>query len=306
MRARRCGVRVANVSDLSRTAGASAASREGRANRRAPPVPSAQAGSPPSGSFPHTLPAMHRSFLSTVRAALVLSVGWAGAATAQPVDFEARLDRLSKRLELTPEQRSAAGTLAADAETPAGLWAVTADLHARLTAEQRAALTEARAEHRARGERPRDERRLRGERAPRPGAERSDAQREARRAERERLREQRDSGALSADAYAAAVRALREQRRAEALAAATPEQRARLEARAAQRQAEKAARERVLGLTEAQAQQLQALRHDRAARRADRGERAELLTERQRELLALHRALAGHGGRGHRRGGPRG
>ena len=277
--------------------------------------------------------------------AFALGLGLAAAAFAQPrpADLDARLDRLAQRLDLTDAQTDRLDAIAARTSDPsaADLWTVTEDVHAVLTDAQRQTLRERSAR---RGERGARRGRHRGVDRGRRGEARTDADRAARRAEREAMRPIRDaareqqralrdrlrSGALTDAEFATASRALREQTRAQMRDAASPEQRARMDARTAEREAARAARTQVLGLTVGQQTQLDARRAQRARSatrdldvrpyldadgrldrralrqaqreaRSERGQRDEILTERQQELVRLHRALSGT--RGHRRGG---
>ena len=288
--------------------------------------------------------------------AALLGLGVALAADAQPTpgraapDLEARLDRLTQDLTLTDAQQAGLEALAAryaDADR-ARLWDATADLADLLSdaqIDQLQAAAQARQGERGdrvRGRRGgRGERGARGDRGPRGArAERvqlSDEQREALREIRTDVRErtaalaeQLREGQISDEAFEARVREVRDdgmRRSAELL----PEEAAqRLSERQAAREASADARERVLGLTDAQQDRLRALRLDRVrehqpidvrpyleddgsldreavrerreAARAQRAERrdaaADVLTEDQRDLVFLHAAIAG--GRGER------
>ena len=279
---------------------------------------------------------------------LGLSVAW--AADAQPA-LDARLGRLAEAAGLSDDQRPLLDAVAArysDANR-ADLWAAAAEVHALLTDDQIARLRETVEARRGdrRADRPgRDGRRAdRGRRGGERRADRArptDEQRRARREVRADLREQRQAltqrlrdGSISDDAFVAEMGALREraEARRDALRsdAAAPDRRAR-------REAVQDARDRALGLTDAQTARLQTLRLDRirqspgpldvrpfldadgrldraafrhaqrerrqAARevRQSQREAAEaVLTDDQREVVALHRALAGgRGGRGRR------
>ncbi|WP_420456646.1 hypothetical protein [Rubrivirga sp.] len=300
-------------------------------------------------------------FLHRAGLAAVLGLAVAVAADAQPADrgLDARLDRLAQGLDLSAEQSAALDALAtqyAQADR-ADLWAAAAQASSILTDAQIDQLQQAVAERRGeRGQvRPRGERGHRSGRAhrgDRPGrGERADrglddAQRQALReiradvrAQAEALADQLRQGSLSDDEFRARTRALREEgmrRSAEVLPA---EAAAQLAERQAQRQAVEAAREKALGLTAAQKEQLEArrvervresegrpdlrpfldadgrldrralgeaMRERREAMREARGERDEILTEDQQDVAFLYGALAGgRHGRGHR-GGRRG
>ena len=314
------------------------------------------------------LPALfHRAGLAVL---LGLGVAFAAdAQPAARLSADARLDQLTEGLDLTADQSAALdalGTRYADADR-ATLWTAAADVAAILTDAQIDQLQQAATARRsersgARGERtrrPRGERRARpdGERRARPDGERrarpdgdrrqraprgertelTDAQREALRAVRDDVRARTEAlvtqfrdGALTEDQFVERTKALREEatrRSAEALPAEAAQ---RMAERHAQRDAEKTARERALGLTDAQKAQLQSRRLDRvreggpdlrpfldegaeldrdAMREALRERREQaraereadpVLTAEQQDVVFLHRALAGGGRDGHR------
>ena len=307
---------------------------------------------------PHLSIAMTRPsrFLHRAGLAVLLGLGVAAVADAQPaarLGVDARLDRLTDALDLSADQSSqidALGERYADADR-AGLWAAAADVASILTDAQLDQLQQAASRHGdrrpargERGRRPRGEqaRRPHGERRARPDgarrqrggdrAELSDAQREALRAIHEETREQTEAlvtqlreGALSEDEFVEQTRALREDAMRRSADVLPDEAAERMAAHRAQRDAETAARERALGLTDAQKARLQSERLDRvregrpdvrpyldedgrldreamrdamrerheaarAAREAD-----PVLTAEQQAVVFLHGALAGRG-----------
>ena len=177
-----------------------------------------------------------------------------------------------------------------------------------------------------RGERSRAER-------PQLTDEQREALREAHTAQREQMQalaEQLRNGEIADDDFVARSRALREQAEAQRRAALPAEQQERMAEMEAHREAAEAARESALGLTESQKEALQTLALDRIrsaperpdlrpfldedgqldrnalreaqreqweARRAEREalrERADtILTDQQKAIVAVHRALAG-------------
>lgn len=174
--------------------------------------------------------------------------------------------------------------------------------------------------------------RLRGER-PRLTDEQRQSLRDARNAQREQMQalvQQLRDGEISDDAFVARSEALREQAAEELRSVLPAEQRERLAEAEARREAAEAAREAALDLTDAQKEAFQALaldrirsaperpdlrpylddegRLDREALRADqrdrreaqrerreaaRDEAADILTDEQEAIVALHRAIAG-------------
>lgn len=303
------------------------------------------------------------ALLHRIGLAVLLGLGVAVAADAQPPGLDARLDRLTEGLDLRADQSAALDAIAARyAEADrADLWAAAAEVASVLSADQIDHLQQAAPSRRAeRGEARREGPRMRGardgERRPRgargerqPRGERgpqlSDDQREALREIRDDVRTRTEAlvaqlrdGAIDDDEFVARTRALREEgarRGAEVLPAEAAERMAAMQAR---REAAEAARERALGLTEAQKAHLQARRLDRIRRAperpdvrptlgeggrvdreafrdamreqrgragAGRGDAADVLTEDQRDVVFLHRALAGgeRGRRGRHRGG---
>ncbi|PAP78424.1 hypothetical protein [Rubrivirga marina] len=312
--------------------------------------------------------------------AVLIGLGVAFAADAQTPEhagLDARLDRLTQGLDLTAEQTSSLEDLAeryADAER-ADLWAAAADVSSILTDAQIDQLQQAaeargaerregrgergqrRAERRARpdGERPTRGRRQRADRPYGDRGERvqlTEEQRDALRAIRSDARERIEAlvtqfraGDLSEDQFVARTKALRDEAVRQSVAALPAEAAQRLGERLQQRDAETAAREAALDLTEAQKATFQsrmldrvregrpdlhpyldengqfdrdalreAQRERREAARAEREalrERADpLLTDEQKAIVAVHRALTG-GERGREVGrrvrpGPRG
>lgn len=163
------------------------------------------------------------------------------------------------------------------------------------------------------------------------------------RQQRQALVERLRAGTLSDDAFVAQTQALREATSRQVAAELPSEVAAEMTERQARREAARQAKDEALGLTSAQKAQLQTLRLDRLrnaperpdlrpylnddgqldrralreaqqgqreaqqdARRAHREAMADVLTDEQREMIGLHRALAGPGGRAHRGGGRRG
>ena len=174
----------------------------------------------------------------------------------------------------------------------------------------------------------------RGERARRTDAQRQAvrAVREDARTRQRDLVERLRAGTISDADFVAQTQALRESVRQRTQAARPAD--ARRADRNDRREAARAARDQALGLTEAQKQQLQARRLDRirnapepldlrpfldaegqldraayrqaqqarrqeqrAAAQARQAERPEILTQEQQDLVRIHRALAGGGGR---------
>ena len=312
---------------------------------------------------PHLSIAMTRPsrFLHRAGLAVLLGFGVAAVADAQPaarLGVDARLDRLTDGLDLSSSQSAQLDALAeryADADR-AALWAAAADVASILTDAQVDQLQQAAASRRgegraARGERGRrpqveqggeQARRPRGQRLARPDgdgrqrggdrAQLSDAQREALRAIHEETREQTEAlvtqlreGALSEDQFVERTRALRDDAMRRSADVLPDEAAERLAAHRAQRDAETAAREQALGLTDAQKARLQserldrvregrpdlrphldedgqldreamrdALRERREEARAER-EAAPVLTAEQQAVVFLHGALAGRG-----------
>lgn len=284
---------------------------------------------------------MTRLFVSA--AALLLSLP--AAAQRTPPTAAERVERLAERLDISGDQRAELDALAArhaDAQ-PGASWSLAADLADVLSDEQVAALRSERGERR-RGRRGEMRRRGRdgargasrrgADRLPEETRERMRGLRDEARAERRALVERFRSGALDAAAFEAERRELRDATRARMAALLPAELQSRHSERAQRRELQRAARADALGLTAEQQQRLRALRLDalrsaparpdrdalremsrderralrdahRDARRAQRDAAADVLTERQREVLAIHRALAGrhgHLGRMHRRG----
>ena len=140
----------------------------------------------------------------------------------------------------------------------------------------------------------------------------------------EALRASFDAGDLTAEAFAAERRALRDALRADVRAVLPADVAERLDDRADRRRAEREARAQVLALTDEQRGALRALRLDRPGRdRADRNERptaeerrarheqvraaraeaAAVLTTDQRDVIFLHRLLTPRPARRGRAGG---
>ncbi len=298
-------------------------------------------------------------FLPRTALAVLLGLGLVVAAAAQPAGLDARLDRLTQGLTLTADQSSALdalGTQYAQADR-ADLWAAAAQVSSILTDAQIDQLQQAVADRRGegrgeRGMRGADRRGSRGDRGPRGDragrgdrsdrADRTpldDAQRQALREIRadvrsqvEALTDQFRAGSLSDDAFVAQTRAVRDEGVRRSAAVLPADAAARLTGREAQREASEAARDRALGLTAAQKDQMQAQRLDRVREsegrpdlrpyldadgrldrealreatrerreeaREARGERTEVLTAGQQDVAFLYAALAGRGGRGH-------
>ena len=243
-----------------------------------------------------------------------------------------RIDRATAALDLSAAQQAQLRALAEryandDSRTS---WHLAADVDAILTDEQASALAKPRRERRVtRGERPAsaerkgrsDARHSRGKDEGRAakGAHRLDlsdaqqeqmqAQRKTLRAQHDALREQLQSGALTAEQFASRSQSLREQSRAAFEATLTAEQRQKMDQAEARRDAEKAARETVLQITPAQKAAFESARAEAARAgegRGARGGRAEILTDEQRQLVAVHRALSGGREQRDRKGGPGG
>lgn len=309
--------------------------------------------------------------LRTAGAAILIGLGVAYTASAQTPSFpdlDARIDRLTQDLDLTAEQTSSLDALAeryANAERP-DLWAAAAEASDILTDAQidqlRQAAEARRGERReARGERgdrrrggrgmgPHGDRRMRGgDRGSRgdrgPRSERmplTEEQREAIREIRTDVREQTEAlvarfreGDLSDDMFVAQTKALHQEAARQSAEVLPAEVAERMAERQQRQEAEKAAREAALDLTDAQKAALQSRRLDRVregqpdlrpfldedgqldrqafreamrermdATRAER-EANPILTDEQEDVAFVHRALAG-GGRGMRGPGRRG
>ena len=284
----------------------------------------------------------HRFAVALAAGLLVAAASSAQPARPAPPDLGARLDRIATALDLGADQRAALAAIAdryADADRPA-LWRAAADAEGVLTDAQVEALRaqiqdrrEARPERGGDRARPgrRPARDHQGGRPVRLTETQREAVREVREAYRPRFEALRASfrdGTLSAEAFAAERRALRDGLGNDVRAVLPTEAVARLDARQARRDAEREAREQALGLTAEQRDALQALRLDRLRdaadrpardgrptagerqalrertrerRRAARAEADAILTTDQRDVLTLHRALAPRSPR--RRGG---
>lgn len=249
---------------------------------------------------------------------------------------------------LTEEQSASIRSILEGAEpAPGVLWTVAGAIHRELGTEATrsyAAALQPDVPRRAmrRGERggPRGERGFQGS-GPRGeplidqlglSAEQEEQIRDIRSSYRTRMRDLRSGRGRPSPETRDEMRALRDEMRTEIHSVLTDEQRTELEslraermaARAERRSERQAARNEALGLTDEQAQQMAALRGEaRAARQS--GERpprqemrdaaAEILTEDQQAVVALHRSLMMHvraelkddqgSRRGGRRGGPR-
>ena len=293
----------------------------------------------------------------TARFALAALVGLGTIAQAQPArGLDARLDRLTQDLSLTADQAAGIDAVAArhaDADR-ADLWAAAADVRDVLTDAQIDQLQQAvEARRGERGDRVRDgQRRPRGQQragAGRPGRgaggdrpHLTEQERDAVRAVRDDVRQQAEalaeqfrSGAISDDEFVVRTRALREDGARRVSEVLPAEMAQRLAQTRDRREAEQAARDRALALTDAQKERLLALRLDRVreaqgpdmrptldadgrldrgafreSMRDARGERrdavADVLTEDQRDLVFLHRVLAMGARDGARRPGRRG
>ena len=312
-------------------------------------------------------------FLHRVGVAVLIGLGVAVAADAQPparADLDARFDRLTQGLDLTAEQTASLDALAqryADADR-ADLWAAAADASSILTDAQIDQLQQAAEARRSERREGRGERGQRGERRTRPDGDRpaeglrqrgdrargdrqlgdrvqlTDEQREVLHAIRTDVRERTETlvtqfreGDLSEDALVAQTKALRDEAARRSAAALPAEAAQRLAERQQQRDAEQAAREAALDLTDAQKAAFQSRMLDRVRdggpdlrpflddegrldrqalreaqreqREAARAERAAnpILTDAQEDVAFLHRAIAGgRGVRGHGRRGPGG
>ena len=313
------------------------------------------------------MPRHASSFLRRAGLALVIGLGVHAVAEAQPAraDLDARIDRLTRPLDLSAAQASRLDAVAAqyaDAER-SDLWAAAAAVQDVLTEAQVASLrqaaevrrearSEARADRRAprrdrmrrgarRGDRGRDGRGMRGGGREMRRTDLTDAQRQSLREIRQETRrsaealvDQLRAGSISDDAFVTRTRALHQEAARRATAVLPAEVAQRQAARRSAREAEAAARESALGLSEAQRDRLQALRLDRTrtrperldlrpyldddgqldrqayrealrerreAQRETRGDRrdemADVLTQEQQDLTFLHRALAARGGR---------
>jgi Spy/CpxP family protein refolding chaperone len=230
---------------------------------------------------------------------------------------EQRIARATADLPLTADQQSRIDAVASRYASlqPGDSWRLAAELEAILTDEQVGSLAEKRAachaERRDAGEEGSRHRGKAKHRAKKVAhhldlteaqREQMKAQRQATRAEHEALREGLQSGAITAEQFTARVAALREQARADFESRLTPEQRQRVVDAEAQREAMQTAREAALRITPQQKAAFEAARVE-AARSGERGtmrgEQAEILTEDQQQIIAVHRALAhrGHHGR---------
>ena len=310
---------------------------------------------------------MTRLTRTTLRAglALALGLGLAWSASAQPsdrarrgADLDTRLDRLGDVLSVTDQQAAALDAIAGRPfDGPAASWTAAADVLDVLTDEQLAQLREMRAQ---RGERVRsrradaDTRPYRGRRRGRAGlrggrarmgerqdrARLTDDQRESvrddARQRRRALAAQLRDGSISDSAFVERSQVLRDDARRQ-LEAITPGDAEHAE-RQARREAARQARERALGLTDAQRQQLQARRLDRlrqspepldlrpfldadgqldraafrqaqrerrqqarAAGAERREEQGEVLTREQQDLVLVRRLISRGGREGRRR-----
>ena len=263
----------------------------------------------------------------TIKALALLAAFGAPALQAQAgreaPSAQQRIARATAGLDLTADQQAKLSALA-DRYTfdePGASWRLAADVEAILTDAQVQSLASKRAAHRARrAEQPeRSERGARrgprgehGEKGGRHGApagrlDLTDDQREqvkegraAMRQEHEALRAQRQSGAITAEQYAQRSEALREKAKATFASVLTAEQRQTMQEAEARREAERAAREAVLQITPAQKAAFEAARAEAARsgeRGALRGDKEELLTAEQQQIVAVHRALSMRSGR---------
>lgn len=259
-------------------------------------------------------------------------------AEAQDAELLAVTEALAADLNLTADQardlRSAfAGQ---DAANPGRLWAVAARMNERLTDEQKARLLglverldsqrAARTTDRAAGDHPRMRDRLRGLEDVLTDAQKESlaALRTEMRSHVESLRQQKEAGSLSEDAFREQMKVLMAGLRTQIEALLTDEQKAALEQKKAERGEEMKARRaaanearaEALGLTEEQRtalkeaaealhETLKALHEqrqngDREALRAAvkearddfRATTEQVLTEDQKTIVALHKALA--------------
>ena len=248
---------------------------------------------------------------SPIRTLALLAAIGAPALQAQAVreapSAQQRIARATAGLDLSQDQETKLDAVAARHTTaePGATWRLAADVEAILTDAQVQSLAEKRAEHRTRrSERrgPSGEKAGRGRKAggllglTEAQREQMKAGREAMRTQHEALRAQLQSGALSDAEYAERSRALRDEAKAAFDAALTDAQRRTMQEAAARREAERAAREAVLQITPAQKAAYEAARAD-AARSGERGAKAEVLTEDQRQIVAVHRALSMRQGR---------
>lgn len=306
--------------------------------------------SPSSPTTP--IPMTRFPFFRRALPAIALGLLVAAAASAQPAQ-RSLSDRLARAIpDLTDAQRSQLNALTLpshDDRQPGALWTVAASATDILTPAQIETLLSAREQMRndrgrrtGRGGEGRMGRRHRGGRM-RGGRARAgnrsqltDEQREAMhetrdamRSEREALVEQFRSGAIDAATFQSRSEALRDRHREAHRASATSEQLERMDAAQERRDAAKAARESTLGLTQAQKDELEAIRLERirmapgrpdlrpyldadgqldrqALREARRAQReatsderealqeraASVLTNEQKAITAVHRMLS--------------
>ena len=265
-----------------------------------------------------------------IKALALLAAFGAPTLQAQPdreaPSAEQRIGLATSGLTLTASQQSQLDALAsryADLQ-PGDSWPLAADLEAVLTDGQIQSLAEKRAaqrahrsqRHQAKGagadHRGKTDRLRKASRAL-GLTEAQQAQmkerRETARAERKALREQLQAGAITDEQFTGRSRVLREQASASFDEVLTPGQRQKREEAEARRDAMRTAREAVLQITPEQKAAFRSVRVEAARsgeRGAARGSKREVLTEDQRQIVAVHRALAERSdrhGRGERRNG---